>query len=304
MAINTLEYAGILQNKLDQHVIKSATSGWMENNAGQVKYTGGKEIKIPTIATQGLAEYDRDSGFNQGAVTLSWKTYEMTQDRGRTFHLDRMDVDETAFMASAANVMKDFQDKHVIPEIDAYRYSAIAAKAIEKSRTETKTYASASGVISALRANIREITEFTNEPLVITLTGDTLALIEEDPMLAKSIGVTNFKAGSIDLKVKVIDDIPLIVVPKARFKTKFQFLDGKTLGQEAGGFKPASDAKDINWLITARTLPIAVSKTDKIRIFEPDTNQKADAWKLDYRKYHELWIFDNQVTRMFASIKG
>lgn len=304
MAINTLQYAQLLQKKLDQHVIKGATSGWMEENAGEVKYEGGKEIKIPTIVTQGLAKYDRDNGFTQGAVTLSWKTYEMTQDRGRTFHLDAMDVDETGFMASAANVMKDFQEKHVIPEVDAYRYSAIAAIATAKQRSETKTYSSASGVLSALRANIREITEFTNEPLVICLPGDILGLIEEDPTLSKSIGVSNFKQGSIDMKVKMIDDIPLMVVPKVRFKTQYQFLDGKTSGQEAGGFKPTSGAKDINWLIMAQKLPIAVSKTDKIRIFSPDVNQKADAWKLDYRKYHDLWIFDNQVTRLFASIKA
>jgi len=46
-----LEYAKIFQKELDQQIIEGATSGWMEDNAGQVKYTGGNEVKIPTIST-------------------------------------------------------------------------------------------------------------------------------------------------------------------------------------------------------------------------------------------------------------
>ena len=37
-------------------------------------------------------------------------------------------------------------------------------------------------------------------------------------------------------------------------------------------------------------MPIAVSRTDKVRIFDPETNQSARAWAIDYRKYHDLWI--------------
>lgn len=58
----------------------------------------------------------------------------MTQDRGRTFQLDAVDVDETNFALVAGNVMGEFQRTKVIPEIDAYRYSKIAelAKTMKK----------------------------------------------------------------------------------------------------------------------------------------------------------------------------
>jgi len=79
------------------------------------------------------------------------------------------------------------------------------------------------------------------------------------------------------------------------------FQDGKTAGQEKGGFKAAEDAIDINWLITPQNAPIAVSKTDKIRIFEPNVNQKADAWKLDYRKFHDLWIPTNKLAGVWVN---
>ena len=90
MAINTLEMAKIFQKELDDQMLVGATSGWMEANAGNVKYTGGDTVRMPEISTTGMAQYDRDNGFNQGAVTLKYQDYTLTQDRGRTFHLDAM----------------------------------------------------------------------------------------------------------------------------------------------------------------------------------------------------------------------
>ena len=57
-------------------------------------------------------------------------------------------------------------------------------------------------------------------------------------------------------------------------------------------------------MITPLTAPIAVSKTDKVRIFAPDTNQTADAWKVDYRKYHDIWITDEQLKLCRMNVVG
>ena len=114
MPINTLEFARITQTQLDKQVIAEATSGWMELNSSRVKYSGGNEVKIPKLSMDGLGNYDRDNGFVQGSVTLEWETKKLTQDRGRTFQLDSMDVDETAFVATAASVMSEFQRTRVM----------------------------------------------------------------------------------------------------------------------------------------------------------------------------------------------
>lgn len=71
---NTVEYAKVFQKELDKQVLEGATSGWMEDNAGQVKYSGGNEVKIPKMSLSGLGNYDRDSGYTQGAVSLSYET--------------------------------------------------------------------------------------------------------------------------------------------------------------------------------------------------------------------------------------
>ena len=45
MAINTLEYAKNFQQSLDKQMLVGATSGWMESNAQNVKYSGGDTVK-------------------------------------------------------------------------------------------------------------------------------------------------------------------------------------------------------------------------------------------------------------------
>ena len=54
MSINTIEYAKIFMEALDEQLVAGATSGWMEENSGQVQYTGGNEVKIPKIELNGL----------------------------------------------------------------------------------------------------------------------------------------------------------------------------------------------------------------------------------------------------------
>lgn len=67
MSINTIEYAKIFMDALDGQLVAGATSGWMEENSGQIQYNGGNEVKIPKIQLNGLGTYDKDSGFVQGS---------------------------------------------------------------------------------------------------------------------------------------------------------------------------------------------------------------------------------------------
>lgn len=303
MTINTIEYSKLMQKKLDQAVVIGATSGWMEANAGQVIYNGGDEVKIPTMTTAGLADYDRDNGFVQGGITLKYNTHKMTQDRGRTFQIDRMDLDESGFVATSANLIKVFQTEHVIPEIDAYRYSTIADIAIKANQSES-TALTADNALTKIREHIRAVQDIVGDdvPLILTMSTKTRALIEGSPKIGKSINVADFKQGGMNFKVKSLDESVIRIAPSSRLKTKYEILDGTTSGQEAGGLKAAADAKDINWIITPARVPIAISKTDKLRVFEPDTNQKADAWKIDYRKYHDLWIKENDKKIIFVCV--
>ena len=301
MAINTLQYSQQFQTVLDAQMLAGATSAFMEANAGQVKYDGGDTVHIPEISMQGLAKYDRDEGFNQGSVTLKFNPYKMTQDRGRTFQLDSMDVNETNFVATAGTVMGEFQRTQVIPEIDSYRYSKISALATAENKVTTGFTPAVATILEKLEAEITEIQDVVGEEegLIIVMSTKLRTILNNADKFNRYLNVAEFKNGSVNTTVKSFNDIPILGVPSARMKTAYVFNDGKTANQQAGGFKADTGAKDINWIIMPQRAPIAVSKTDKVRIFTPELNQKADAWKIDYRKYHDLWIPKNR----FAAIR-
>ena len=297
MPINTLEYAKLYQTNLDKQAEQKATTGWMEANAGQVIYNGGDEIKIPDLVVNGLADYDRDNGFNQGSVTYKYQTHTLTQDRGRTFQLDAMDVDETNFGATAANVLSEFQRTKVIPELDAYRYSFLAAKAGAKGNSEEYTLEE-TDILNKLYSHIFKIADKGIDDitqLVVSMAYPAYQTLTFNKEIQKRIDVGTINQGGLNITVKMLDGIPLIPVSSSRMKDAIVIQDGVTAGQEAGGFKPADLAKDVHWIVTPRNVPIGISKTDKVRIFTPEQNQKADAWKIDYRKYHDIIIPDNKA---------
>lgn len=298
---NTLEYSKIFQPVLDKQIAQESTTGWMEANASQAKYNGGDEVKLPRMDMDGLGDYDRDKGYVDGAVTLAWDTYKLTQDRGRRFQLDAMDVDETNFVAEAGAVMGEFQRTKVVPEIDAYRYSKLAtlAKGANRSRDLAVT---ADNIIDELLQDLAVMEDNIGaQNVIITLNPIMNGILKK--AAKELITSQTFSQAGLNLNVSAFNENPLRTVTSKLLKSKYVFQDGKTSGQEAGGFKPDATAQDINWLLSTTDAPIAINKTDVIRVFDPQTNQDANAWKIDYRKYHDLWVPTNKLPKIFANMK-
>ncbi len=305
MALNTLLYGSVLQEKLDESATRALTSGWMDENAGQVEYNGGNKIKIPKISTTGLKDYDRDDGYPSGSVTMSYDEYEMTMDRGASFQLDAMDVNETNFFANATRVTDEFQTENVIPEIDAYRYSKLYALLKAASRLTAYT-AEEKTVMDMLLSDIAKIRDEIGEdvPLVISIAQAVKTKLEQNDKFVKQLNVADFRSGEINTQLKQINNCFLKPVPSSRMKTAYVFKDGKTEGEKEGGFAPAASAKQVNWIITTQDAPIAVTKQDKMKVIDPDTYQKADAWFLGYRRYHELWLLENRYKKCWVNAEA
>ena len=305
MAINTLATATLFQETLDKVAMHEALTGWMEANAGDVIYNGGAEIKIPKMSLQGLGDYDRDNGYTQGSVTLEYETRKMTQDRGRKFSLDAVDVDETNFVATASTVMGEFQRVHVVPEIDAYRLSKIATDVITANKTEMIEYGytpAESTILRKMKTGIKKIRDAGyNGDLIIHATGDVM--LELEMFLSTKMQTATISIGGIDLTVPAIDKCAIIETPQNRMYTSIKINDGKSEGQKQGGYEKGATAKNINFFICPVTTPIAITKQDVMRIFDPLVNQKLNAWQLDYRRFHDIWLLENKLDSVYVNIK-
>ena len=100
------------------------------------------------------------------------------------------------------------------------------------------------------------------------------------------------------------DEMKLVTVPATRFYTGIDLLDGKTSGEEHGGYAKADNAADINFMIVNPASAEAIVKHNPLRYFAPDVNQTDDAHLWQYRLYHDLFVYENKVNGIYLSAKA
>ena len=261
------------------------------------KFVGAKTVLIPEMEVSGLGDYDRDNGFVKGTIAVSAQPHVLAMDRGRSFQLDREDNDETGIANLAGQVMGEFVRTKVVPEMDAYVLSKLATLATTKSHTVTGTPASQVYKMITEAINKVQAVAGYSEPLVCFVDSEIWAAMMNTTELSRQLMVDDFKKGEINTKVKKLNDVPIIPVADDRMKTAYTFYDGVTdesgssgADQRPGGFVPASSAKKIGILVLPKRAASLVKKSERIRTFSPDQNQKADAYLFQYRLYYDLFV--------------
>ena len=93
----------------------------------------------------------------------------------------------------------------------------------------------------------------------------------------------------------------IIRVPQARFATAITLYNGTAGGQQTGGFVIPTNgsAYNINFMVVHPSAVIKVAKHVLPRIFTPQQYQQADAWKFDYRIYHDVFVEENKVKGIY-----
>lgn len=297
---NDIGLASLFQTVLDEQVVQEATTGWMEENASQVQYSGGHTVKVPKMTLTGLGDYSRNAGYPEGSVTFDYETFNMTQDRATQILLDQMDVDETNFAANATAVMTEFQRTQVIPELDAYRISKLATYAISGAYEATNVEYGYTPAAASIVEKLASAVEVGGYDSYILATPAVVKALEV-AIGANNIASATFAQAGFDQTVPSFNGRPIIKVDPARMVTAIQ--TANLASGAGGGWSKAATAKDINFIVVPRTTPLAISKLDEPKIFEPAEVQEYSAWLIDYRRYHDLWVMDNKIKEIFVNIK-
>lgn len=294
MAVNTIAYAEKYASELDKALVQKSVTGFLADNVLKAHFVGAKTVKIPNIDFVGLVDYDRDNGFNRAAVTVANEAFTMAMDRARSIQIDREDMDETGIANLAGQVLGEYVRTKVAPECDAYILSKLAGVANTNDNTvawdETKPFE----VFNKLMTNVQNVAGF-DEELVAFVDGNAYAALMNSPELTRSITTSDFKKGEVDMKVKSINGVALIPVTPDRMKTAFNFKG------EAGGFTPDGSAKAIHMLVLPKKAASLVKKTEKMRVFSPEQNLDADAYKFDYRVYYDVFVKKAHLKTVWGS---
>ena len=223
---NKIELAKIYSNVCDLVYKQASKTTDLDTNAALIQQgANANEIIVPMIDMQGLGDYQRNSGYVDGDVDVTNQTVKCDYDRGRMFSVDRLDDQETGGVAFGM-LAGEFIRTKVVPELDAKRFA---------------NYASAEGISRATG-------ELTDGTQVIKALRDATNKMDEDEVDAEDriLYITPTLHGMIqDLDTsksrEVLNSFAKVVpVPQRRFYTAIDLRDGRTEGQEQGGYSKAN----------------------------------------------------------------
>ncbi len=299
---NSLAFSSTMMSELDKAVVQKPVTGFLADNGLKARFVGAKTVIIPELEVSGLGDYDRDSGFVGGTITVSNTPVVLSMDRGRSFQLDREDNDETGIADLAGQIMGEFVRTKVVPEVDAYCLSKLASYAVTKEQTVTGTPASqAYSMLCNAIGKVQDAVGY-DEELVAFVDSTMWKALQTTAELERVLTVSDFKKGEMTTRVTSVNGVAILPVPDSRMKTAYEFYDGTTSGEEAGGFVADEDADDIGLLVMPKRAASLVKKTDQVRTFDPTQNLNADAWKFDYRLYYDLFIRNSMAAGIYAYV--
>lgn len=285
-------YAEQFERELQQKYARELTSYALEQSNPGVKFINAQTIKLPKITVSGYKDHNRSSmGFNTGTIANDWEPKKLTHDRDIEFALDPMDIDETNLTLEMANIQNVFETEQAIPERDSYRYSKLYA--------EAKTYAADGAVIDNTALTTANVLEWfdtqmekmddagvPSEGRLLYVTPAINKLLKNAEGLTRNVDV-NSNNGRVDRRVYSLDDVTIVKVPSARFKTKYDFTNGCV---------PAADAKQINMILIHPSCQVTRNKYSYIKVFTPGTDSRtADKYVFQNRNYGDTFLIQNKA---------
>lgn len=285
-------YAEQFERELQQKYARELTSYALTQSNPGIKFINAQTIKLPRLTLSGYKDHNRNvMGFNTGSIANDWEPKKLAHDRDIEFALDPMDIDETNLVLEMANIQNTFETEQAIPEKDSYRYSKLYA--------EAKAYKTKGAVIDntvLTTANIldwfdtqMEIMDDNGVPSegrVLYVTPAINKLLKNAEGLTRNISVDS-KGGNIDRRVYSLDDVNIIKVPSARFKTKYDFTNGCV---------PAVDAKQINMMLIHPSCVVSRDKYAYMKLFTPGTDSRtADKYVYQNRYYTDTFLIENKA---------
>lgn len=271
---NNIALSQVFVDMLDE-VYKGAsvTSGLITADDLAREGANAGEIKIPKLSMDGLGDYNRNTGFVDGAVNLEWETVKFNYDRGKKFSVDAMDNQETINLAFG-RLASEFIRTQVAPEKDAFTFAKLAAKA---AGTASGALADGKKVTAAIATALDAMdAEEVSEGRYLFITSALLRMVND-------LDTTVSRAVLAEFGDRIV------TVPTKRFYSDI------TLG--TNGF---TGNTALNFMIVEPTAVIKFDKHIANNIIVPENNPDADAYILKYREYGLVDVYDNKKAGIYA----
>jgi len=284
---------------LDELYKNISVTARLDSPTKPVEFGGAAAVNVLKLSTVGMGTYSRATGYPAGDVTAAWETLTLAASRGRALSIDRMDDEETLGMAFG-KLAGEFMRVSVVPEVDAYRFSKYASWSGVSEVGSPADLTTSAAVLAAFDVAMTQL-----DADEVPADGRLCYMATSKYNLLKGAITRELNANQLvaDRRLSMLDNVEIIPVPQTRFYKGITLDAGASAS--AGGFsKTASTGRDINFLILHPTAVLQAVKHDNMKYFSPDVNQTADAHLLQYRLYHDAFVYDNHVKGIYSHIKN
>lgn len=339
MAKNSIELFKENAPELLDKVYKAVcTTSDFDINGALVKAgANANEIIVPKLDMDGLGDYDRNSGYLDGDVTLTNETVKFNYERGRKLKTDAIDNEETGGVIMA-NLSSEFLRTKVAPEVDAVRYATYSSLGdITDVAPEGIEYKTGEEVLKALQDVMTKLDddEVPEEGRYLRINATLLSMAEF---------VSRTTNNDILKKFTQIKK-----VPQSRFLTKIELKSGKDAdGERIGGYTKVADkyelttdssivsgktyytksgdkytkvetpasgslstyyelkekgSRELNFMVIHKPAMLQYTKHAKMKIFTPDSDDSGDFYRMLYRIYGLNDAYENKRAGIAVSHK-
>lgn len=307
----------------DKTYKRESISSVLDGDKDLIRFTGAKTVKIAKVSLSGLSNYHRPNGaadgvfggdghdtsmsanqgygYQQGDASLTWEEFTINCDRAVQLRIELMDDEETDGLA-VATATSETTRTQVIPEVDAYVFSKVAENAghlVTKDITPSSTLGigSSGNPIFELNAAFLALAEaeVPETDQIIFCSNAFYNALRNTGEVVKTLRQTEY-GENVKFTIGEYEGRELIAVPSNRFRTDIRLYNG--------GYGWAAGAKNINFIVCAKSAVYHVTKYDKVKVFNPSVVQDFDGYKVNVRVYHDLFVPDNKKPAIYACVSN
>ena len=315
--MNTVNSIGLITKYSDQFFDKvykqDSVTSVLDTTDERVKFIGAKTVKIAKMQFGGLSNYYRNNaeagsapagtqfygsagfGYQQSNAKMQWETFTLSQDRAASFPIEYFDDEESGGLL-VGNAVTEISRTIIVPEIDAYALSTLAANAGKQATTEGGI--TSANALSALNDAFLyfEEHEVPAADQVIYVSPAFMKALRESTQITRFIEPAPGEK-KVSYKITEYEGRTLITVPPTRFRTKYKAYDG--------GYGFGDGSMPINLLAVSKSAVIHIKKYEKVKIVSGDLNLAAngfDGYTVYARVYHDVFVPDNKKVGIYANV--
>lgn len=282
--MNNIELSTNYLPLLDEVYKGAVKTSVLDGDKNTVQKGLNGEIKVAKLDMDGLGDFDRNTGYTEGSSKLVWETIKYDKERSQKLKIDRLDNEESLGIM-VGKLSSEFLRTKVAPETDAARISKIASVTGISKVEETIT--TGDEMYKALRngTNKMDEDEVSTENRILFITPTGKALVDD---------LESYKSKSVMARFSQV-----IEMPQTRMYTAVTL----NTGNENYGYKKATGASDINFMIVERSA-VVTAMDQYIKYFSPDEDQNGDSHIFPYRNYNLYGhVYENKLAGVYVSYK-